>query len=99
MDGYSELSPELVMSGESLADTRAVVLRVITQVAADQGKRLPTLADGVPLLDSGLDSLCLAVIVSCLEDELGVDPFATQAEIDFPSTVGDFIRLYEHARV
>jgi hypothetical protein len=49
------------------------------------------------LLDSGLDSLGLAILVTKLEDSLGVDPF-TDSDITVPPiTLGDFIQLYEHA--
>ena len=50
----------------------------------------------LPLLESGLDSLCVAIIVANLDDELGLDPFAA-GNVDMPVTLGDFIRLYEHA--
>ena len=55
------------------------------------------LTDETVLLESGLDSLCFAIIVSRLEDELGVDPFTTAEDIYFPVTVGDFVSLYENA--
>ena len=48
------------------------------------------------LVDSGLDSLCLAIIVARLEDALGVDPFSAKDD-DFPVTLGDFIKFYEDA--
>jgi hypothetical protein len=49
------------------------------------------------LLDSGFDSLTLAILVARLEDALGLDPFS--ASDNFPSVVtfGDFLRLYEKA--
>ncbi len=43
-------------------------------VAAEQDKRLAPLTDDLHLLDSGLDSLCFAILVSRLEDALGVAP-------------------------
>jgi hypothetical protein len=49
------------------------------------------------LLDSGLDSLCLAIIVARLEDLLGRDPFSYDDAVDFPVTLSDFIRCYEDA--
>jgi acyl carrier protein len=83
--------PELLMSiGSQIA-------ALFTEVARDQNKILAPLSDDLGLLETGLDSLCFAIIVARLEDELGVDPFSTEDEIDFPVTVGDFIRLYEHA--
>ena len=74
---------------------RSIVLNQITQVAAEQGKQLAPLTDELPLLDSGLDSLCLAVIVARLEDELGTDPFSTGDDEAFPVTIGDLVMLYE----
>jgi acyl carrier protein len=76
---------------------RQAVLDQFVQVAKEQNKTLAPLSDDLVLLESGLDSLCFAIIVARLEDEIGVDPFSTEDEIDFPVTVGDFIRLYEHA--
>ncbi len=76
---------------------RSTVLTQITQVAAEHDKKLAPLTDELPLLESGLDSLCLAVIVARLEDELGVDPFSTADDGAFPVTIGDFIKMYESA--
>jgi hypothetical protein len=67
------------------------------QVAKEQKKALAPLADDLVLLDSGLDSLCLAIIVSRLEDTLGVDPFSLAKNGEFPVTFGEFIRFYEDA--
>jgi acyl carrier protein len=72
------------------------ITALFAEVARDQHKTLAPLSDDLGLLDTGLDSLCFAVIVARLEDTLGLDPFSTDEEIDFPVTVGDFIRLYEH---
>ena len=69
---------------------------LFAEVAREQNKVLAPLADELGLLETGLDSLCFAIIVARLEDRLGVDPFSAE-EVDFPVTVGDFIRLYEHA--
>ena len=76
---------------------RQAVLRVVADVAQVNARHLPPLTDGLSLLDSGLDSLCLAVIVANLEDELGVDPFASAADGALPETIGDLVRLYEQA--
>jgi hypothetical protein len=76
---------------------RSEVVSVIEQVAAEQSKALAPLSDQLALLDTGLDSLCLAIIVARLEDRLGFDPFSTAEDGSFPTTIGDFIRLYEQA--
>jgi len=67
------------------------------QVAEEHNRELLPLTDDLPLLESGLDSLCLAVIVARLEDVLGIDPFSTAEDAPFPVTVGDFIKVYENA--
>jgi len=54
-------------------------------------------ADALSLLDSGLDSLCFAIIVSRLENVLGVDPFSENEDAPFPVKLGEFIRFYENA--
>ena len=66
------------------------------QVAQEQDKRLARLTDNLPLLDSGLDSLCFAILVSRLEDLLEVDPFTASEDAVFPLTFGDFVRFYEN---
>ena len=75
---------------------RSFIEDIITDVASEHGKNLPALTDELLLFESGLDSLCLAVIVARLEDGLGVDPFALDVTA-LPVTVGDFVRLYENA--
>jgi acyl carrier protein len=57
----------------------------------------PPLTDETALLDSGLDSLGIAILVTRLEDSLGFDPF-TQLDIASPpATLGELIQLYENA--
>ena len=76
---------------------REDVLAEFRQVAEEQGKKLAPLRDELVLLESGLDSLCFAIVVARLEDRLGIDPFMTTTHAQFPVTVGDFIRFYEDA--
>jgi acyl carrier protein len=76
---------------------RSTVETTIVEVANEHAKALPPLTDDLPLIDSGLDSLCLAVIVARLEDGLGVDPFSMADEAVLPVTVGEFVKLYEDA--
>ena len=63
------------------------------QVAREQQRTLAPLSDNLKLLQSGLDSLSFALIVTRLEDALGYDPFETAEK--FPVTFGDFVALYE----
>ena len=75
----------------------AVVRAEFETVAREQEKTLTGLADDTVLLESGLDSLCFAIIVARLEDRLGLDPFTASQEAVFPVTLGDFIRFYQDA--
>ena len=76
---------------------RSEVIAQLNQVAQEQDKRLAPLVDDLALLDSGLDSMCLAILVARLEDSLGIDPFSSADDTGFPVTLGDFVRFYEHA--
>ena len=76
---------------------RSEILDQFKQVANEQDKWLGPLSDELPLLDSGLDSLCFAIIVSRLETVLGVDPFSASEGAPFPVKLGEFIRFYENA--
>lgn len=75
--------------------TRETIIALFEQIAVEQHRKLARLSDGVKLLDSGLDSLSFALIVARLEDALGVDPFDTTDDVRFPTTFGDFVKLYE----
>jgi acyl carrier protein len=73
---------------------RSAISEQFRKVAEEHGRTLAALSDEMPLLESGLDSLCFAVVVTRLEDELGMDPFAAE-DVLFPVTFGEFVRLYE----
>jgi len=80
-----------------MMSVKSTILAEFERVSREQGKPLTALADDTMLLESGLDSLCFAIIVARLEDATGLDPFQTAAEEKFPVTVGDFVKFYEHA--
>jgi acyl carrier protein len=73
------------------------VFSEIEKIAAEHNKTLAPLSNETVLISSGLDSLCFAVLVARLEDELGVDPFSTTEDSSFPVTLGEFVRVYENA--
>jgi acyl carrier protein len=77
-------------------NVRTEIVTQFNRVAQEQGKRLAPLTDGLELLNSGLDSLSIAILVSRLEDSLGIDPFMASEDAQFPVTFGDFVNLYEH---
>jgi len=74
---------------------RTTITLLFEQVAREQERTLAPLADDLKLLQSGLDSLSFAIIVTRLEDSLGIDPFNATEAVEFPVTFGDFVRLYE----
>jgi acyl carrier protein len=76
---------------------REIIISYIEQISKEQRKSLRPLTDDLVLLDTGLDSLCLAILVARLDDKLGCDPFSAAADEQFPVTLRDFIGLYENA--
>jgi acyl carrier protein len=78
---------------------QAMIFEQFEQVARDQEKTIAPLSDDLVLLESGLDSLCFAIVVAKLEDELGVDPFTASEDVYFPVTLGEFVKFYEAAAV
>lgn len=79
--------------------TRLMIMESIEQVAREQNKTLRMLTDDLELLESGLDSLCFAILVARLEDKLGYDPFTTSDDMEFPVTLGEFIGVYDNAKL
>lgn len=73
---------------------RSQIMDQFTQVAREQQRSIPPLTDDLQLLESGLDSLCFAIVIARLEDTLGVDPFAAE-DVLFPVTFGEFVSCYE----
>lgn len=75
---------------------RETVIGTIEKIRAESGAKTPVpLTDELPLLDSGLDSLNIAILVTRLEEVFGFDPFSESTGISYPVTVGDLIRVYE----
>jgi acyl carrier protein len=78
-------------------DIRETILSEMQNIAASHDRDLAPLTDDLLLIDSGFDSLCFAILVARLEDELGIDPFSSAEEVAFPITLGDMIELYVQA--
>jgi hypothetical protein len=74
---------------------RSIIVAQIEVIAQSQEIALPALTDDLVLLESGLDSLCFAILVARLEDDLGYDPFTASDDVYFPVTFGDFVNFYE----
>lgn len=78
---------------------RLTITTLIGEIAVEQKVNVAPLTDDLVLLDSGLDSLCFAILVARLEDKLGVDPFTAAEDAYFPETFGDFVKAYEQVAV
>lgn len=76
---------------------RETVISQIREIAGEHSAKVPEFTDDLVLLDSGLDSLALAILVARLEETLGFDPFTESDDVFYPVTVGDFVRFYEDA--
>jgi acyl carrier protein len=76
---------------------KLTIMSEMEKVAEEQHKSLAPLSEDLVLLDSGFDSLCFAVLVARLEDKLGFDPFTRADDSSLPLTIGDLVRVYEHA--
>jgi acyl carrier protein len=76
---------------------KSTIFEQFAQVAREQEKQLAPLSDNLVLLESGLDSLCFAIVVARLEDTLGIDPFTASEDVYFPVTLGEFVKFYEDA--
>jgi len=76
---------------------KSTIISQIQQIAETEKKKVPPLTDDLVLLESGLDSLGVAILVARLEETLGFDPFTESEDIYYPVTLGDFIRFYENA--
>jgi acyl carrier protein len=94
---FSSNQPEHNRKGPMAMSIKETVITEIEQIAEQHQKTLAPLTDDAILLNTGLDSLCFAVLVARLEDRLGVDPFSASDDIAFPVTLGDFVRVYENA--
>jgi len=76
---------------------RSSIIAQFELVAKEKKVHLPVLNDDLVLLESGLDSLSFAIVVARLEDQLGIDPFSEDEDVEIPITLIDFIRMYENA--
>jgi hypothetical protein len=74
---------------------RSVIVEQVGRVAEQQQTSLPPLTDDLPML--AFDSLFLAILIASLDESLGLDPFANNEAVSFPTSFGDLVSLYEHA--
>jgi hypothetical protein len=80
-----------------IGTTQRVVIAEMERIAAQYEKKLAPLSVDTVLANCGLDSLCFAVLVVRLEEQLGVDPFSSSESVGFPATLREFVHVYENA--
>jgi acyl carrier protein len=85
------------MQVDSATPIATIVISEMQKIAEEHRKNLVTLSGETALSSCGLDSLCFAVLVARLEDRFGVDPFSTSEDGAFPTTLGEFVGMYENA--
>ena len=76
---------------------KLTILEQMTEVAHERGKMLAPLSDHLMLVDSGLDSLLMVILLARLEERLGINPFSNGEDIRLPVTIRDFIEIYENS--
>ena len=76
---------------------RSVIMSAIDEVAKEHELTVAPLMEETVLLNSGLDSLALAVLIARLDDQLKVAPFTGSKRADLPVTLRDFLAAYELA--
>ena len=60
----------------------------------NKGKSAPEIKNETILLDSGLDSLGHAILITRLEEALGYDPFTISSEAYYPRKFGELVEFY-----
>lgn len=77
-----------------MSDIRKTIINVLNEVLDEDDITPPIWSDSTVLLESGIDSLGFAVVVSRLEEELGKDPFSLLEEAIYPRTLEEFVKIY-----
>ena len=74
---------------------RKIILEELTDLFEEDDLEMPEFSDDTLLLETELDSLGFAVLVTRLEERLGYDPFSLMDEPVYPTTFGEFVAVYE----
>lgn len=72
-----------------------LIITALNEILDEDDIEAPEWTDKTILLESGIDSLGFAVLVSRLEDELGFDPFTIMEDAVYPRTLGEFVAVYD----
>lgn len=76
-------------------EIRPTIVSELQALFEEDDLEAPELSDELVLLETDLDSLGFAVLVTRLDEVLGYDPFSLMDEPVYPSTFGEFVSIYE----
>lgn len=80
-------------------EIRQVIVDTLKETIEETGsKLLIEITDKAILLQTGLDSLGFAILVTKLEEILGYEPFTLMEEPYYPNTFKEFVDVYEKYR-
>lgn len=74
---------------------RSIILEELLQLFDEDDLVVPEFTDDTLLLETDLDSLGFAVLVTRLEERLGYDPFSLMEEAVYPASLKEFVEVYE----
>ena len=83
----------------TLNDTEKLIRQILNKVYSSetQDSKALVLSEETVLLETGLDSLGYAILVTRLEEEIGYDPFTLSSKAYYPLTYGELVHFYfEH---
>lgn len=75
--------------------TRDTIRDALIELFDEDDLDVPDITDDLVLLETELDSLGFAVLVTRLEESLGYDPFSLMTEPVYPTTYGEFVAVYQ----
>jgi len=80
-----------------MSKVRERVSELYVEVLVEGGGSVPEagFTDDQVLLESGLDSMGFAILVTRIEEDLGYDPFVLMSDPVYPRTLGEFLSIYE----
>jgi acyl carrier protein len=82
-----------------MMNIREQIISTFSELLIEEIGQSIELQDSLELLDSGLDSLGLAILIVRLESQIGFDPFTISEIAVYPRTLGEFIKFYEDTQL
>ena len=80
------------MSG--VDNIRTIIIRELSGLIEEESGAVREISETDDLVDLGLDSLAFAVLLTRLEEFLGIDPFVAIEQGAPPRSVGDLLDAY-----